>query len=102
VKKIIITDNALKALKKIKNRGILLQIAEKIDSLAVDTEKQGKPLLGELKGLWSARAVRQRYRIIYRISKNKVIVLLVGIRKGGEKKDIYELASKLFKHRLLS
>ncbi len=99
--KIVVTDNALKALKKIKNRRILEQIAEKIDSLAVDPEKLGKPLLGELKGLWSARAARQRYRIIYRISKKKVIVLLVGMRKGGEKKDIYELASKLFKHRLL-
>jgi len=71
--------------------------------LEQDPEKKGKPLIGELSGFRSLRVAGQRYRIIYRIEKEKIMVSIValGIRKEGNKKDIYTLAKKLIKLRLI-
>ena len=79
------------------------KIRDRIDGLAEEPEKQGKPLTGELTGYRSLRAVGQRYRIIYRIEEGKVLVLVMalGIRKEGSGKDIYMLAQKLLRLRLL-
>ncbi len=74
-----------------------------IDRLASDPEKQGKALVGELSGLRSVRAVGQRYRVIYQLVDDKVVVaiLAVGIRRDGSKQDIYQLAKKLVQLRFL-
>lgn len=98
-----ITPSALEMLKNVQDRRIRQKITERIDGLANDAEKQGKELAAELEGYRSLRAVGQRYRIIYRIDGDKVIVVVVavGIRKEGDKKDIYTLAKKLIKARLL-
>ena len=78
-------------------------IRDRIDGLAQEPEKQGKPLTGELTGYRSLRAVGQRYRVIYRIEQGKVLVLVMalGIRMEGSGKDIYALAQKLLRLRLL-
>ena len=100
---IVITPAALKMIKNIPDRRIREKIADVIDRLSVDPEKQGKPLVGELTGLRSIRAVGQRYRIIYNVRKKQIVVVIVaaGIRKAGHKGDIYELAKKLLRMRLL-
>jgi mRNA interferase RelE/StbE len=74
-------------------------IYEKVKLLEAEPEKQGKPLTGELSGFRSLRAAGQRYRIIYRIQKEKpmVWVIALGIRREGSKRDIYTLAKKLLK-----
>ena len=101
--KIVITPTALKMLKGISDARIRAKIAAVVDKLAVEPEKQGKALVGELNGLRSIRAVGQRYRIIYKIQKNTIVVLIiaVGLRKEGDKKDMYKLAKKLIKMRLV-
>ena len=78
-------------------------IVKRAKQLEADPEKQGKPLLGELGGLRSVRAVGQRCRIIYRVERNRVIVLVVavGIRKEGSGRDIYSLAKKLLRAKLI-
>jgi mRNA interferase RelE/StbE len=45
------------------------------------------------------RTAGQRYRILYRVEAKTVIVLVVavGIRKDGDKKDIYALAQKMIR-----
>lgn len=98
-----ITPTALGMINKVQDRRIRVKIIETIDGLAEEPEKKGKPLIAELDGYYSVRAAGQRYRIIYRIDKEKVIVLVVatGIRKEGDRKDIYELAKKLIRARLL-
>ena len=98
-----ITPTALGMINKIQDRRVRAKIIETIDGLAEDPEKKGKPLIAELDGYHSVRAVGQRYRIIYRIDNEKVIVLVVaaGIRKESDKKDIYTLAKKLIRARLL-
>ena len=90
-------------LEAIQDRRIRDKIRDRIDGLAQEPEKQGKPLTGELTGYRSLRAVGQRYRVIYRIEEGKVLVLLMalGIRKEGSGKDIYVLAQKLLRLRLL-
>lgn len=89
-------------LSEIADRRIQQKIRDRVNALQENPEKQGKPLLGELLGCRSVRAVGQRYRIIYRVKGSEVVVLVValGIRKEGDKKDIYTLAKKLLRFRL--
>ena len=90
-------------LEAIQDRRVLDKIRDRIDGLAEEPEQQGKPLTGELTGYRSLRAVGQRYRVIYRIEQGKVLVLVMalGIRMEGSGKDIYVLAQKLLRLRLL-
>ncbi|MCA1726079.1 MAG: type II toxin-antitoxin system RelE/ParE family toxin [Thermomicrobia bacterium] len=68
-----------------------------------DPERCGKPLFEELAGYYAIHAVGQRYRIIYQLEHHAVIVHVValGIRKQGDKNDIYTLAQRLFRQGLL-
>jgi mRNA interferase RelE/StbE len=101
--KIALTPAAKQMLEAISDRRIRRGLQERIEGLASEPEKQGKPLLGELEGLRSLRAVGQRFRILYRVEKKVVLVLVVavGLRKDGSKRDIYSLARKLLRLRLL-
>jgi mRNA interferase RelE/StbE len=94
-------------------RDMLLEIADRrvravvfrgAEGLASEPEKQGKALTGDLAGLRSLRtAAGQRYRIIYRVERDRVLVLIValGLRREGDRKDIYSVARKLIRLRLL-
>ena len=70
-----------------------------MEQLAESPEQQGKPLRGDLAGYRSIRSIGQRYRIIYQILEDQVLVIVVAIgrRKEGGRQDVYELASKLVK-----
>ena len=73
-----------------------------IDRLLEDPGKQGKALIGELAALRSIRAVGQRYRIIYGIKEQEIIIIvMVGIRRAQARDDIYNLAKKLLRLGLL-
>jgi mRNA interferase RelE/StbE len=100
---VIIGTIALKQLKSISDHRVRRKIQERIDRLSNEPEKQGKPLIGELGGYHSLRAVGQRYRIIYKIDGERVTVFIValGIRREGSKDDVYALARKLLRLRLL-
>ena len=101
--KILLTPTALQLLKDISDRRIREKIGAVIDRLAENPEKQGKALLGELSGFRSIRAVGQRYRIIYQVKGNEIVVVIVaiGIRRDGARDDIYKLAKKLIRLGLL-
>jgi mRNA interferase RelE/StbE len=95
--RIVLTAEAKKLLKDIQDRreqGILLK---RLEELAESPEQQGKPLRGDLTGYRSIRAIGQRYRIIYQVLDEQVLVVVValGRRKDGDRQDVYELASKL-------
>jgi len=102
--KIVIVPTALKMLKGIADRRVRDLIIKRIDDLTEEPEKQGKPLVAELSGYRSIRAAGQRYRIIYRVVHEKVVIYIVaiGIRKQGSSTDIYNLAKKLIRLRLLN
>ena len=67
-----------------------------------EPEKQGEKLVKDLSGFRSVHAAG-RYGVLYKIDKRTVIVyvLAAGIRKEGDKKDIYEIAKKLLDAGLL-
>lgn len=101
--KTILTIQAKTMLEDIQDRRVQEKIRDRINGLVDEPEKQGKLLTGELTGYRSLRAVGQRYRIIYRVEEDRVLVLVVaiGIRKEGNQKDIYSLARKILRLRLL-
>ncbi len=88
---------ALEMLAAIKDRREQEKLRERIEQLKTDPEKQGKALVDNLSGFRSIRAVGQRYRIIYKVEPEQVLVLAVGMgkRKDGDKKDIYTVLGKL-------
>ena len=95
--KVVISPTALEMLEEVQDKRVRRKLAERIEGLRVDPEKQGKALSGDLAGLRSVRAVGQRYRIIYRVKEAEVIVyvLAVGLRREGSKSDIYAISRRL-------
>jgi len=100
--KVLISDTCLDLIGKISDRKIQRRILDRIEKLSDEPEKQGKSLVKDLAGFRSLY-VSKRYRIIYRIGEKTVTiyVLAVGIRKEGDKKDIYAIAKKLLNAGLL-
>ncbi|MEH2191276.1 MAG: type II toxin-antitoxin system RelE/ParE family toxin [Nostoc sp.] len=92
-----LTSLALEMLTDVKDKRHQKSLSERIDKLKTDPEKQGKPLIDKLRGYRSVRGVGQRYRIIYKVELEKVVVLVVGfgLRKEGDKGDIYTLLQRL-------
>jgi mRNA interferase RelE/StbE len=95
--KIQLTPLALEMLTNVKDRREQEKLGDRIEQLKIEPEKQGKALVDTLAGFRSVRAVGQRYRIVYRIEQAQVLVVVVGVgrRKDGDKKDIYTILSKL-------
>jgi mRNA interferase RelE/StbE len=100
--RIFITDTCLSLIEKISDKKIQRTILHRIEGLSDEPDKQGKKLIKKLSGFRSVHAAG-RYRIIYKIDKQTVIiyVLAAGIRKEGDKKDIYKIAKKLLNAGLL-
>lgn len=90
-------------LSEIPDRRVQRKIRDRIDALAESPELQGTPLGEELRGFRSVRAVGQRYRIIFKVQQEKVLVVVValGLRKQGDHGDVYSLARKLVRLGLL-
>jgi mRNA interferase RelE/StbE len=101
--KIKLTEIAAEYIKKLDSKS-QKQVIEKIELLKNNPEQVGKQLKGNLKEYRSIQSVGQRYRIIYQINEKEIIVLIVavGIRRDGDKKDIYELMKKYVKIGLLN
>jgi mRNA interferase RelE/StbE len=99
-----IIKSAFKQLESIKDARVRGKLFERIEQLEDDPESQGKPLKNELAGLRSVRAIGQRHRIIYRTENEKVIVFVVavGLRRQGDRSDIYEIAARLLRSGLIT
>ena len=100
--RILITDTCLALIRRIRDKKIQRTILDRIQELSDEPDKQGKKLVKDLSGFRSFHAAG-RYRVIYKIDKHAVIiyVLAAGIRKEGDKKDIYKIAKKLLNAGLL-
>ncbi len=96
-----LTDVAEKSIKKIPDRRQQKAILDKLEYLQEEPVAIGKPLAKALAGYMSVRA--GRYRVIYEVdpSKKKVIIHLAGKRKEGDRTDVYVMAKKLLKAKLL-
>jgi mRNA interferase RelE/StbE len=93
-----LTKIAAESIQKIEKKS-REKIISKISQLKDEPLLLGKALKGPLKEYRSVRAAGQRYRIIYQVLENEIIVIVVavGIIKAGDKKDIYELMKKYIK-----
>ena len=94
---VILSAQARQLFGQFKDRHEQQLLLTRIEKLKHDPDKQGKALSEELIGYRSLRAVGQRYRIIYRIEQDQVLVVVVGIgrRKEGDKRDVYEVTRRL-------
>jgi mRNA interferase RelE/StbE len=90
---VVVTEPGLESLEQITDRRIQLALRDKIRGLAHTPELQGSPLGDDFAGYRSLHVIGNRYRIVYRIDNDivTVFVVTVGIRKAGEKKDVYEV-----------
>jgi len=76
------------------------QIAAKIDGLERDPSSQGRPLVDALTGFRRVAAAG-RYRVVFHVDDRNeddthvVTVVAVGIRKDGDKSDVYAIATRL-------
>ena len=97
VYRVLLTPRAIASLNEITDRRIRNLITRRAAGLSQEPDKQGRPLSGELFGFRSLRAVGQRYRVIYRIEHNqvRVVIIAVGLRREGSRRDIYALARRL-------
>ena len=90
------TPSALGDLAAISDQRTQQSILNRTKKLNVEPLKQGKPLVADLKNFRSVRAAGQRYRVIYQVvisgDTGIVSVVVIGIRKDGDKKDAYAVA----------
>ena len=95
-----INREALKQLESITDRRVRQELFDRIKELAIDPDQQGNPLRNELAGLRSVKAAHRRYRIVYQVEREEVVVVVVavGIRKEGDRADIYRQAALLVKY----
>ena len=95
---VILTDEARADLLAVSDQRTVQAIGNRIDSLETDPVQLGKPLLDDLKGYYSTRAAGQRYRVIHQVAVESdtraVVVVVIGIRQEGNKKDVYKIASR--------
>ncbi|WP_341736460.1 type II toxin-antitoxin system RelE/ParE family toxin [Microcoleus sp. CAWBG640] len=94
---VILTAQARQLFPEIKDRREQQLLLARLEKLKQEPEKQGKALSEELTGYRSIRAVGQRYRIIYQIVQDQVLVVVVGIgrRKEGDRRDVYTVTTRL-------
>jgi mRNA interferase RelE/StbE len=95
--RVVLTPEARQLFSQIKDRREQQLLLSRIEKLKSEPHRQGKALSEDLIGYRSIRAVGQRYRIIYRIEQEQVLVIVVAIgrRKEGDKKDIYAATKRL-------
>jgi mRNA interferase RelE/StbE len=91
-----LSPDAVQDLGAISDQNTVRSIIKKAGGLSVEPHKQGKPLKGVLTNYRSVRAAGQRYRIVYQVAAQdgQVVIVVIGIRKDGDKVDAYAVASK--------
>jgi len=83
----------LDAISDVRTRKAIIRKAFDLDT---EPDKQGKQLSGDLAAYRVVRAAGQRYRVVYQVAtlEGVVTVVIVGIRKEGDKRDVYRVAGK--------
>ena len=90
--KVIITESGIETLSAIRDQRVQKILNNRIGGLANNPEQQGVPLKDDMLGYRALHVLKNRYRIIFRVDDEIVTVFVVaaGIRKSGDKSDIYE------------
>lgn len=82
---VVLSTGARRALERLwrSDRRLFERVDNALDHLAAEP-REGKPLVGPLKGRWSYRV--GPVRIVYRISEERLRVLVLRI---GQRRDVY-------------
>lgn len=93
---IIFTETALGDFDNIKDVRTQKAIARKVNELKTEPDQRGAPLKGNLKDYRKLKAAGGRYRVIYEVAmlEDLVTIVVIGIRREGDKRDAYRIASK--------
>jgi len=99
-----ILSQAKGQMKAIKDQRIQERLVSALRRLEYAPDQQGKQLSDELADYYSVRAVSQRYRILYYLHQDSGIVFVigVGIRKEGDKNDVYTQTKKFLRRGLFN
>lgn len=81
---VLATPEALRQLARLHEKILHAALALIHGALAEDPHRVGKPLVGELEGLWSAR--RSDYRVIYEIDDDTHTITVHRIQ---HRRDVY-------------
>ena len=83
---LVYTEKALKQLKKL-DKSVSIRILSYMDEVAKlkDPRERGKSLVGNLTGFWRYRI--GDYRILCRISDEKLVIFVVAI---GHRREVYK------------
>jgi mRNA-degrading endonuclease RelE of RelBE toxin-antitoxin system len=73
---------------KLLDSDVRFTIIHKLHDLETDPERRGKALSGDLAAYRSIHAAG-RYRIIYRTEGEQVDIVAIGLRKDGDRDDVY-------------
>jgi len=93
-----VSSQAHRCLEAVKDKKIVREIFETFEGLAKNPLSKGKALQDTLEGYRSIQAWRGRYRILYQVKDDAVIMVMVGKRLPGKKDDIYAVAQRLVKN----
>ena len=96
--KVVISAEAAEMVARISDLRIRRQAVAKLKGLAASPESQGRALTDELAGLRRI-TVAGRYRAVYRTlrMRREVHVLAVGVRREGDRDDIYRLMARMMR-----
>jgi len=91
-----LSDAAQEDLTAIRDRKVVQDITNGLLRLEVEPAKRGKSLKVELKGYYSVRLARQRYRAVYSVAVQQgvVTVIVIALRRAGSKDDPYKVAKR--------
>ena len=94
-----LNDDAKADLRAITDKCTARAIADGLLRLETEPAKRGKALSGDLQGYHSVRLAGQRYRAIYSVAVTEgvVTVVVIAIRKEGDKRDTYRVARRRVK-----
>ena len=73
-----LTPLALEMIEAIQDKREQQGVIECLQKLKIEPLQQGKPLTADLKGYYSVRAVGQRFRIVYQVKADQILVIVVG------------------------
>jgi mRNA interferase RelE/StbE len=79
-----ITPEGLRHLNRLPEKVRTAALELVLGALSVEPRRVGKPLVGELAGLWSAR--RGDYRVVYEIDEDATVVL---VHRVQHRRDVY-------------
>lgn len=94
-----LNDDAEADLKAITDTRTQRAITSGLLRLETEPAKRGKALGADLQGYYSIRLAGQRYRALYSISVSQgvVTVVVIAIRREGDKHDAYRVAQRRLK-----